>query len=247
MRIYTTYFVIVLTAFLVASNCGGAYNSQARIDEEFSLSVGQRAFIVQENLAIKFKEVLEDSRCPRDVTCIWAGRVTCAIELTKAGVVNELLLSQSGLTNGYSSESYDGYELSFRVTPYPKSGEKIAQDKYRLHLIITLLSDITKIIGSIIAKPPAFEGKEVTIVGYYRGWDLLHEANTGPPVTRSDWVIKDATGAIYVSANSEADVPQGLRPNALSDTNIRIRVKGVIRVTELGQPYVEATSIRQIP
>jgi hypothetical protein len=69
-------------------------------------------------------------------------------------------------------------------------------------------------VGSITADSVAFEGQEITIVGYYRGWDLLHEANMAPPVTRSDWVIMDATGAIYVSANSEARVPEGLRPDA---------------------------------
>ena len=67
-----------------------------------------------------------------------------------------------------------------------------------------------------------------------------------PPITRSDWVIKDSTGAIYINANSEADVPEGLHPSSLQDTNITLEVKGIVRVTKLGQPYIEATIIKRV-
>ena len=109
------------------------------------------------------------------------------------------------------------------------------------------MPELTNIIGSVLAEPFAFEGRDITVVGYYRGWDLLQEANTGPPVTRSDWVIKDLTGAIYISANSEAKVPEGLRPDSLQDTGIILKVKGIVRVTEEGQAYIEAKSIERVP
>jgi len=157
-----------------------------------------------------------------------------------------MVLTEPGLTDEYTRERYEGYELAFYVTPYPEAGEKIPTDEYRLHLIISKLPEPTKVIGSIIAEPFAFEGQDITIVGYYRGWDLLQEANISPPVTRSDWVIKDSTGAIYVSAGSEATVPEGLSPNSLPDTSIILDVKGIVRVTEEGQAYIEAKSIERV-
>jgi len=117
-----------------------------------------------------------------------------------------MVLIEPGLTDEYTPERYEDYEIAFRVTPYPETGKTIAKDTYRLHLIISKLPELTDIIGSIISEPFTFEGQNITIVGYYRGWDLLDEANTPPPVTRSDWVVKDSTGAIYTSANSEAKV-----------------------------------------
>jgi len=84
-----------------------------------------------------------------------------------------MVLSEPGLTDEYSREIYKGHEISFHVTPYPEAGKEISQDKYRLHLIINKLPELTKMVGSIIAEPSTFEGQEVTIVGYYRGWDLL--------------------------------------------------------------------------
>ena len=126
------------------------------------------------------------------------------IELAHTGASYRMVLTEPGLTDEYSKETYEGYEL-------------------------------------------AFEGQDITVVGYYRGWDLLREANSSPPVTRSDWVIKDLTGAIYVSAHSEADVPEGLNPGSLHDMSIILEVKGVVRVNKGGQPYIEATSIGRLP
>jgi hypothetical protein len=157
-----------------------------------------------------------------------------------------MTLTEPGLTSDFTREEYEEYELAFHVTPYPEAGKNIANDTCRLHLIVSKLPELTQIVGSIVAEPFAFEGKNITVIGYYRGWDLLHEADMAPPVTRSDWVIKDSTGAIYVSASSEAKVPNGLSPDSLQDTGIILKVMGIVRVTEHGQPYIEAKSIERV-
>ena len=239
-------FLAILIMLLTTSSCSGLDKSEALLGEEFSLSIGQNVFVTGENLTVKLEDVIEDSRCPRGATCIWAGRVSCVIELTHAGSSYRMVLTEPGLTNEYSTERYERYALAFHVTPYPEASEKIPKNAYRLHLIISKLPELTKVIDSIIAEPFAFKGKDITIVGYYRGWDLLHEANASPPVTRSDWVIKDSAGAIYISANSEARVPEGLRPDSLQDVVIVLEVKGVVRVTKEGQPYIEAKSIEHV-
>ena len=105
---------------------------------------------------------------------------------------------------------------------------------------------LTDVVASVLTTPYSFEGRQVTIVGYYRGWDLLGETKTGPPVTRSDWVIKDDTGAIYISALSEARV-SGLSPSSLEDVDTILKLIGIVHVTKEGQPYLEATSIEPIP
>jgi hypothetical protein len=240
------HFLVFLCVVLAASSCSRLVDIQVRLNEEFCLSIGQHASVTGEDLAISFEEVTEDSRCPSDVTCVWAGRVSCVVELTQAGSSYRVTLTEPGLTSEYSRELYEGYEIAFHVTPYPEAGKKIANDSYRLHLIISKLPEPTQIVGSIIAEPFAFEGKNITVIGYYRGWDLLHEADMGPPVTRSDWVIKDSTGAIYISANSAAKVPDGLSPDSLQDTAVVLKVMGIVRVTEDGQAYIEAKSIERI-
>jgi hypothetical protein len=156
------------------------------------------------------------------------------------------VLTESGLSDQSNKIIYDKYGITFHVLPYPELGKEISRDEYRLRLMLSRLPQLTEKVGPIIDAPRSFEGQGITVVGYYRGWDLLHEANTSPPVTRSDWVIKDATGAIYISADSAAKLPAGLDPASLEDTGVILEVEGVVRITNGGQPYIEATSIKQV-
>lgn len=104
----------------------------------------------------------------------------------------------------------------------------------------------TRLAGDILANPARYDGQAVTIVGYYRGWDLLHEAESGPPVTRSDWVVKDETGAIYVQANNAPVTGQMPNPGDPAGTNRVVRVSGAVRLTAAGQPYIEPASVELI-
>ena len=237
---YALYSIAILAIIFTTFGCGsGSSKIQARLNEEFVLSVGQRASLAGEDLEIKFKNVTEDSRCPSDVTCIWAGRVTCMVELTQAGSSYNMTLTEHGLTNEYPKETYEGYQLSFHVTPYPETGKEIDKDAYQLHLIVSK-PQLTERLGSVLAEPISFFGQNITVVGYYRGWDLLHETNTSPPVTRSDWVIKDNSGAIYVKAgNKVAD----LDPSSTEDTSWIVWLTGLVRLTPQGQPYIESTKV----
>ena len=243
---YSLCLMVFLAIVINLYGCGSD-EVQVRLNEEFSLSVGQYAVVSGENLKIKFNEVTEDSRCPKDVICVWAGRVSCVVELGHPSPFYRMVLTQPGLTDDFAKESYEGYELVFHVTPYPEANKQISQDTYRLHLVISKMPELTETIGPIIATPFAFQGQDITIVGYYRGWDLLHEVNTAPPVTRSDWVISDSTGAIYISASSEAELPEGLLPTSLEAIDTILEIKGVVRVTKRGQPYIDATSVNSIP
>ncbi len=128
------------------------------------------------------------------------------VELTHAGSSCCMALTELSLTDEYSRESYEGHELTFHAAPYPEAGRKIPTDTYWLHLTVSKLPKLTKGLASGIAEAFSFEGQDITVACYYRGWDLLYEANTLPPVTRSDWVIKDSTGAMYVNADSGAKV-----------------------------------------
>jgi hypothetical protein len=65
-------YIFVITAFFWL-NFASAGPAKAILDKEFSLGIGQSASIDGEKLVIKFKAVLEDSRCPINVVCVWAG------------------------------------------------------------------------------------------------------------------------------------------------------------------------------
>jgi len=88
-------------------------------------------------------------------------------------------------------------------------------------------------IGDIRAAPTAYEGEVVTIEGKYQGW----QGGFGPPpVTRSDWLVQDASGWLYVTGK-----PAGLDP--LSDIGRPVKVTGLVRITKNGEPYLDAQEI----
>ena len=130
----------VLVALLSVGSACQPCDIEAGLGQEFSLAIGQKAQITGENLKISFKEVSEDSRCARDVTCVWEGRVVCLLEITQDGVLNEITITQPGLTDQAAEESHQGYTFMFNVEPYPEEADKqIGRSEYRL--LLTLSQD----------------------------------------------------------------------------------------------------------
>ncbi len=127
----------VATLLLLASCVVTPGEVKADLGQEFSLSIGQSAQISGENLLIKFKEVVEDSRCPEGATCIWEGRVSAIVEITENGSPYQIVLTQPGLTDEYAEETYKEYRLTIKVEPYPEVGKEIASADYRLLLTVS--------------------------------------------------------------------------------------------------------------
>ena len=107
------------------------------LGDEFQLAIGQRMGLADAPLEIFFKGVTSDSRCARDVTCVWQGEVSADIEIIDSGVSHSMTLMQPGLFDGFSVDSYAGYEMAFKVLPYPEAAREINKDEYRLVLTLT--------------------------------------------------------------------------------------------------------------
>jgi hypothetical protein len=70
--------------------------------QEFTLAPGQSVRIDGTELVLEFSSVSEDSRCARNVTCIWEGNARVVLTLTepaKAGVRLELNTSSRFATS----------------------------------------------------------------------------------------------------------------------------------------------------
>lgn len=95
-----------------------------------------------EEIQIKFVDVLTDSRCPKDVTCVWAGEVVILVEIKKddASVEQRNLTFQPG--KGVNKEhmllfSSENMKITaYKVMPYPDTKDKIKKENYYLQLEI---------------------------------------------------------------------------------------------------------------
>lgn len=115
----------------------------AALDSEFQLEVGQVGVVESENIKITFLEVTADSRCPSDVTCIWAGEVEVLVNIWKddQDLGDSALVGQAA--NGdRAAKTFDGYSVKLlKVDPYPISTQTIGPSDYTITLIVTSVGD----------------------------------------------------------------------------------------------------------
>ena len=81
---------------LTARPEAGGNPVRVRLGEEFNLRVGQQAAVEGKRFKVRFAQVLNDSRCPPDVTCIWAGNAEVFIETEDRGSRTRLKLNTHG-------------------------------------------------------------------------------------------------------------------------------------------------------
>jgi len=89
-------------------------------------------------------------------------------------------------------------------------------------------------ISAILANPARYTAQTVSFTGEYRGWEGGYGA---PPVTRSDWIIKDNTGGMYVTGKA----PDGFDPYASRGKEVTVTGKVLSKDSRL---YIEATNVK---
>jgi hypothetical protein len=110
----------------------------ARLGEQFDVRVGETAYIADSRFTVRVNAVPEDSRCPRDAVCVWAGNARVALTLREASKtdadVNSTLEPHAATRWGYTTELVE-------VRPQPTSGDRIPAHEYVIRLIVTRASD----------------------------------------------------------------------------------------------------------
>jgi len=110
-------------------------SSHPNLGEEFELAVHQTAQITAENISVTFQQVLEDSRCPIDVTCIWAGLAEVSLRVAVSGHERELSLSTSPTDNSAVFENYTFWLI--RVRPVPRANQDMDSSAYFVTVMVS--------------------------------------------------------------------------------------------------------------
>lgn len=106
-------------------------------ESSFDLKIGETADVDSDS-QITLINILDDSRCPSDVTCIWEGTVSAEIKIIKDGLSRGKYVIPIGLADSVESQSLDGYFIMlYDVKPYPISTHKIIPSEYVATLIIS--------------------------------------------------------------------------------------------------------------
>jgi len=126
---------LFLSAFIISCEQPASSIGQ-KIEEEFILKFGQSTQIqYRDEFIIKFKDVVEDSRCPINVDCVWAGNAKILLKIAQTDyIINSTLEPKEIYYRGQEGIQYRIKLIS--VSPYPNSEEKIILKNYSVRLIV---------------------------------------------------------------------------------------------------------------
>jgi hypothetical protein len=122
-------FISVLLSLLIAGAVSPpACDGGASLDKEFKLRFGGDA-AVGDGLKVKFSALVEDSRCPKGVDCIWEGNAKIRVELVGAGKQPASFELNTNVEP--KSASGAGYEISLlKLDPYPNADARPKEKDY---------------------------------------------------------------------------------------------------------------------
>lgn len=129
-----TIILLSLSILLIECSDSSTNYNEVELDKEFNIKEGDSVIIFQERIVIKFKNVKDDSRCPKNAVCVWEGN---------AAVVLELKNSNGDTFTSILNTSIEPKEVKFSnfiielkgLNPYPILDTAIVPKDY----IVTLL------------------------------------------------------------------------------------------------------------
>lgn len=95
---------------------------------------GESVTFKDHGIKLNFLDVLDDSRCPSDVDCVWEGTVSLMINIQyNSQDLGNFILNSSNLHKA----SFMGYYVKFKeLEPYPISTEIILKTSYNATFIV---------------------------------------------------------------------------------------------------------------
>jgi hypothetical protein len=136
----STGSVATALEFTPSTSSTGAVSTEELLLEpdergQLVLAVGGRALIAPRTV-LSLERIVSDSRCPADVTCVWAGEIELAFAIDKlrseAPTQNFTLSTRSPAVELHGQR----FEL-LEAGPAPRSTAKLAPSDYRISLRIS--------------------------------------------------------------------------------------------------------------
>lgn len=110
------------------------------LNREFKLKVGQTGIVAGENLKITFVKVSQDSRCPANTACIWAGQAVVVLNVVNDGqnLGEVVLTSRAGSPELAVKTLEDQSTLKLvDVQPEPIASSQTNKTNYTIRLIVS--------------------------------------------------------------------------------------------------------------
>lgn len=126
IRLFLTFILL-----FVVTGTGYGVGSQKRIrlQHDFELRLGRQAIVKEAGLKVTFVELVEDSRCPEGVDCIWAGNGKIKLTVRKGN--RKSVTFELNTMTAPKNFTYQNYEISLvNLAPYPKINVETKKQDY---------------------------------------------------------------------------------------------------------------------
>lgn len=108
------------------------------IGEEITICFEEKGTIKdnENQVELKFIHLVEDSRCPEGVQCIWAGRAVVEIRINSTDIITLAIGDLTGATNTpyVNFVEYNNYRISLLEVTYKQKKYQGKEEKYQIKL-----------------------------------------------------------------------------------------------------------------
>ena len=124
----------VVFALLVA--CSSA--AGPGLGDQFTLRVGESASIAELGVWMRFIQVVEDSRCPASVVCVWSGNGAIRLDITTGRGAEPVTLNTAGGNLFPNEASAAGYTFTLvQLDPQRQTTAEVPAEQYRATIRVT--------------------------------------------------------------------------------------------------------------
>jgi hypothetical protein len=132
--------VLIAVALMSCHVDARADAAEVNLDQPFALGGGQEASVPSAKLRLRFTDVLEDSRCPTRVECVWTGQARIELEVHPDGTAPTTVEFNTNPAPGQTVKvaTVGAYTIELQsLDPYPQTPEHpIAFEDYRTTLLV---------------------------------------------------------------------------------------------------------------
>ena len=124
--------IAFVSAFVLVTTAG----AQERVGEPFQLGVGESVVIADAGFRVGFDRVTSDSRCPRNVECIWEGN-SAARTWAETSRVDRTFFNLNTNPQFQGQASFIGFFVRLLgVAPHPVDGVIIDPNDYIVTMVV---------------------------------------------------------------------------------------------------------------
>ena len=120
-----TIFLALILTFVFSS----FVSAKTQTISETKILINKQKIVTKDKLAIKFVSLIEDSRCPTDTNCVWAGNAKIQVKISKGKSAAKTFEINTNLDP--QTVSFAGYDIKLvNLTPQPASNVRINRNGY---------------------------------------------------------------------------------------------------------------------